>query len=245
MQDKNPYAASKVATTRDNLPGGSAQPREFGMGEVIRMGLSAVMKQPLPLIGGFALTFTLIWAVQQVPQLVVLLGILPADPIIALAIVTLASVLLGTFVSSFLSIGQIRVALSAARGETVEFAQFFSGADRFGTLFLMNLLMGAAIFLGSLLFVVPGIIAVIGFSLGAFFVADTDCSAWEALSESWAMTKGFKWKLFGLVFVAAGVALLGVLCLLVGIFVVLPALFVAYAIVYMRLTGNVESAERL
>jgi len=110
-------------------------------------------------------------------------------------------------------------------------------------MFLMNLLTAFGMIVGLLLFVIPGLVLALGWSLASAFVSDTDCSASEALSESWGLTKGFKLKLFFFVGATVLVVLLGLLCLGVGFFVALPTVVIAYAVIYMRLTGNVQSQQ--
>ncbi len=239
--DQNPYEAPRAATTENfgNRAGGHS--REFGIGEVLGLGLTAVRRQPVELVGGYFLTFFVSWLVQMLPQLLLVAGLVPTGSIAGAALVAGSGSLLGLLASSFFLVGQLRVALAAARGEVVELSQFFSGGDRFGIALLVQIVQGVCIIVGTIFFVVPGLILALGWSLATLFVADSDCGVGEALSESWAMTRGQRGKLFLFALAAIAVLFLGLLALVVGMFVALPIILVAFATIYVRITGNVES----
>jgi hypothetical protein len=211
----------------------AGQPGDFAVGEVIGIGWAAVRRQPLELIGGFVVTMGLQQVLQSLAQwLAGSAGALGAS---------LAGMAVGIVVGAFLWTGQARAALLAARGEAVDFGVFFSGGDRFGVMLLALIAMYAAIALGFILLLVPGIIAALGLLATPYFVADTECSVGEALRESWEVTRGHRMQLFGLCIVLFLVLMLGVLALILGILVALPVVSVAMAAVYVRLSGNAQS----
>ncbi len=239
--DQNPYEAPRAATTENfgNRAGGHS--REFGIGEVLGLGLTAVRRQPVELVGGYFLTFFVSWLVQMLPQLLLVAGLVPSGSVAGAALVAVSGSILGMFASSFFIVGQLRVALAAARGEVVELSQFFSGGDRFGIALLVQIIQAVCIVVGTIFFIVPGLILALGWSLSTLFVADSDCGVGEALRESWAMTRGQRGKIFLFGFAAVGVLFLGLLALVVGMFVALPIVVVAFATIYVRITGNVEA----
>lgn len=64
-----------------------------------------------------------------------------------------------------------------------------------------TILMGMLIVLGLLLFIVPGVIASCGLILATpALVLEPQQTASTALSRSWELTKGAKWRMFGLLF---------------------------------------------
>jgi hypothetical protein len=81
----------------------------------------------------------------------------------------------------------------ASVGEAVRFA--FS---KIVPLFLAGLAVGIIVMFGLLLLVVPGIIAACGYAVVSQAVVLEDVSADVALKRSWQLTKGFRWKVFGL-----------------------------------------------
>jgi hypothetical protein len=68
-----------------------------------------------------------------------------------------------------------------------------------GRLILCSILMALLVGLGFLLFVIPGVILACGLVL-AFpaLVLEPDSTASGALSRSWALTRGSRWRMFGL-----------------------------------------------
>ena len=63
--------------------------------------------------------------------------------------------------------------------------------------------MYLVIFACSLLFVIPGIIMALAYSMVAYIIIDTDKTGVDAMKESRAMMKGYKWNyfVFGLSFI--------------------------------------------
>ena len=62
-----------------------------------------------------------------------------------------------------------------------------------------TLLLGLVVFVGFLLLVIPGIILAVGLSLAVpVVVLEPQTSASAALSRSWELTRGFRWRIFGL-----------------------------------------------
>lgn len=73
----------------------------------------------------------------------------------------------------------------------------FVGFRRFWKSFGTYFLYGLFVFLWSLLFIIPGIIAAFRYAMAFFIIADDeDCGALEALGRSKEMMKGNKWKFF-------------------------------------------------
>jgi uncharacterized membrane protein len=62
----------------------------------------------------------------------------------------------------------------------------------------------------------------------------------EALRESWEVMRGNKLQMFLLALVSTLVCFAGLCACYVGLFVVLPAIVIAYAEVYRRVTGRMD-----
>jgi len=99
-------------------------------------------------------------------------------------------------------------------------------------------LYGLIIFGGFLLFIVPGIIWSVKFSLWSYFVVDKGLGPVQALKASSRATMGVKWDLFGFGIVCGAINILGVLCLIIGIFATYPTVIVATALVYRQLAAQ-------
>lgn len=104
----------------------------------------------------------------------------------------------------------------------------------------LNILIAEAIayvliFVGSLLFVIPGIIAIFCYAFVGYVVIDNDISGIDALKKSREMIKGYKWDyfVFGLSFI--GWALLVPFTLGLLLIWLLPYMLTAMAIYYDKL----------
>lgn len=237
--EHNPYEAPSVdpiPSPESRLPGDG--PQDWTVGHVLNVGVEAVKKNPGVLIGGY---FSIV-LVQQVIQSVINKLFFGAyeqaqDPILALqhaGITAPSSLVIGVF----FTIGQMRVALAAARDQPVDFGMFYSGFDRmFPGIFLM-LAMYIGILLGFVMLVVPGMIVSLAWSLSFALLSDTKMGVREMLGESWEATKGHKLHILLFGFACFGVFLLGVLALFLGIFVAYPIVMVAFAEIYMCITGR-------
>jgi len=68
---------------------------------------------------------------------------------------------------------------------------------RLGLLLLSAILVGLLVGLGSMLFLIPGIILFCGLSLTTPVVMlESPANATDAMGRSWALTKGFRWRMF-------------------------------------------------
>ncbi len=144
----------------------------------------------------------------------------------------------GWALSMFLSIGIVKIALSFCDEQKPAIETLFAARGCFwryvGTMILYCFIMYA----GILLLIFPGIIWAIKFSLCGYFVVDKGLGPIEALKASSRTTMGMKWDLFALGIVCAGINILGMICLFVGMFATYPIVIVANALVYRQLLAQ-------
>ena len=99
-----------------------------------------------------------------------------------------------------LSWGFVVYFLNLIRGLDISYERLFDGYKDFIRIFLAEFLVGMCVFIGSLLFIVPGIIIGIMLSQTTFILKDDpDISAADALRQSMDMTRGHKAQYFWLV----------------------------------------------
>ena len=111
---------------------------------------------------------------------------------------TLFSQFISYLFGAILAFGLAALALKAARNdESGWFKSAFGGFSRpFGLLWLL-VRMNIQVFLWSLLFVIPGIVAAYRYRLAWFMKSDNpDWSAGRCLAESGAKMQGVKWQAF-------------------------------------------------
>ena len=118
-----------------------------------------------------------------------------------------------------------------------KFNDLFSMFDQFGAGFCQALLRGLYIFLWSLLFVIPGIVASYRYAMTPFIMAENpELSASEAITLSKHMMNGRKWELFCLDFSFIGWSILCGLTLNLGYIFLNPYCNAAHAAFYRNLT---------
>lgn len=114
----------------------------------------------------------------------------------------------------------------------------FEGFKQIGQGIIATLLTGLIVIAGSILLIVPGVIAALGLSQTFFIMAENPgISGVDAMKESWEMMKGYKTQLFmlGLSFIPW--VLLSVLTLFIGLLWLLPYIYVSYAHFHLQLKG--------
>ena len=100
-------------------------------------------------------------------------------------------------ISGALELGAALCFLALFRGHNVRANDIFLGFERFGKALGLLVVQGIFIFLWSLLFIIPGIIAAIRYSQAFFILADDPSKGvMQCISESKSMMRGNKMKYF-------------------------------------------------
>ncbi|OXX82967.1 hypothetical protein AVM15_14350, partial [Paraclostridium benzoelyticum] len=126
--------------------------------------------------------------------------------------------IIGVLVYGSLQVGVSRFSLKLAhKDSTAQFNDLFSGFDVFIKALVMNFIIWICVFIGTILFVIPGIIVGIMFSQANYILAENpDKSAMECIKESARMMKGHKFDYFVLELSFIGWSILCVLSLGIG-----------------------------
>jgi hypothetical protein len=100
-----------------------------------------------------------------------------------------------------LSVGII---VKAARGEAISFTEIFDPKYRkyMGDFFLTSGLIGLGVGMGIALFIIPGIVLGISWTLALLLVIDKGKNPIESLTLSNNLTYGYKGRMFGIFFLA-------------------------------------------
>lgn len=126
------------------------------------------------------------------------------------------------------------------KGET-EFNTGFKGFERFVDTLVAELLKDIFIFLWSLLFFIPGIIAIYRYSMVFYIIADNPkMGGYSALQKSKEMMHGHKWELFVLDLSFIGWYLLTVITAGIAAIYVVPYVKAARTNFYQMLKENQE-----
>jgi uncharacterized membrane protein len=123
--------------------------------------------------------------------------------------------------------------LNLIRKEDINYERLFDGYKDFARTFLMEFLYVIAIMIGFCLFIIPGIILIVGLMMAPYILKDDQgISAMDALKKSWELTKGHKMKLFWLGFSFIGWIILSLMTLGIGFFFLVPYMDTTFAHYY-------------
>lgn len=172
--------------------------------------------------------------------IVVIMGLIIGVPDFLFSLIdfTVQSVFV-LLVSGPLMYGLSSAFLSLASGLRPSVSTLFTGFNRFGTTFLLYVLMMIFVYLWMLLLIVPGIIAALRYSQAYYILRDNpELSALEAIRRSKEMMVGHKGRLFILYLSFIGWWLLGILTLGIGFLWLNPYLYTTQAHFYLDLLNR-------
>jgi uncharacterized membrane protein len=150
----------------------------------------------------------------------------------------LAFQLLGVLAELLLVLGLVRASLDVVGGRTPTLAEVFR-PDGYGPYLVASILFLVGVWLGVALLVVPGVIFGIVFQFYGYVVAEhPDVPAIVALQRSAQITRGVRFRLFGLAVVLLFLNLAGFMLCVVGLIVTYAMTAIALAYVYRLLTGQ-------
>ena len=156
-------------------------------------------------IGTFVVYMLIIGAIQTTTEFFPLVGLL------LLAI------------SGPMALGIAIFSINISRNQDARLEQIFQGFNNFNTSLGAYLLMLLFTLLWTLLLIIPGIIAVLSYSMTFYILADDNSiGAMEAINKSKKMMNGYKWKYFCLGLRFIGWSLLCILTLGIGFLWLLP-----------------------
>jgi len=207
----------------------------LSIGDCIRFGWETFKTRPGILIGAFLLTML----IPSIPGMFFpgpefQPGVPPPPPSAAQFIELLVSIVLSLLVA----LGAATFALRAHDDiASVKISDLWN-PEPIWRFLGAEILAGIIIFVGFLLFVIPGIIASLGLCFVPYVVIDRGAGPIDALKESWRITKGHKWRLFLLGLALVGINLLGLLALVVGILVSIPVSWLAITHAYRTLESG-------
>ena len=169
------------------------------------------------------------------------LQMLPPFVISYLRIVTPIALVLGIIqwiVGGTIRLGYCRFLLNLHDCKKASIGDLFSQFDRFGDGFCLALLQGLFVFLWSLLFVIPGIVATYRYAMAPFILTEhPGMRASDAIDASKYMMRGYKMDLFILDLSFIGWGFLCILTLGIGNLWLNPYQNMAYTAFYRELSA--------
>ncbi|WGL15593.1 hypothetical protein PVT68_12525 [Microbulbifer bruguierae] len=143
-------------------------------------------------------------------------------------------------VTAPLTAGMMMIGIKIARDEEVSGTEVFAHFDKILPLAVGVVLMYVLISVGVLLLVLPGIYLMIGYVLMMPLIVDKNLGPWQALETSRKAVTKHWFPIFGFMIVLMLLYVAGFLALLIGLIWAIPALSIAYGVLYRNMFGGHE-----
>ena len=163
---------------------------------------------------------------------------------VALQLIPYVGPIASLIISGPFALGLSYFSLSISRNQDPKLENIFKGFNNFGTALAAYLLMLLFTLLWTLLLIIPGIIAIISYSMTFYILADDNSiGAMDAIDKSKKMMDGYKLKYFYLGLRFFGLGLLCILTLGIGFLWLMPYMQVSMAKFYDDVKANSLSTE--
>ena len=163
--------------------------------------------------------------------------ILASLPIIIIA--SLFAAVIYFVLGSFIGVGYAKFNLNLVDKKNAAFETLFEYFSHWKTTTIARLLRALYVFLWSLSFIIPGIVAGFSYAMTDYILAeDPELTADEAISQSKSIMMGNKWRFFCLQFSFIGWDILATLAFGIGHLWLTPYKQAAYAAFYREVSGT-------
>ena len=163
--------------------------------------------------------------------------ILASLPIIIIA--SLFAAVIYFVLGSFIGVGYAKFNLNLVDKKNAAFETLFEYFSHWKTTTIARLLRALYVFLWSLLFIIPGIVAGFSYAMTDYILAeDPELTVDEAISQSKSIMMGNKWRFFCLQFSFIGWDILATLAFGIGHLWLTPYKQAAYAAFYREVSGT-------
>ena len=163
--------------------------------------------------------------------------ILASLPIIIIA--SLFAAVIYFALGSFIGVGYAKFNLNLVDKKNAAFETLFEYFSHWKTTTIARLLRALYVFLWSLLFIIPGIVAGFSYAMTDYILAeDPELTADEAISQSKSLMMGNKWRFFCLQYIFIGWDILATLAFGIGHLWLTPYKQAAYAAFYRVVSGT-------
>lgn len=138
------------------------------------------------------------------------------------------------FLYTIFHIGLVNIGVLISKGGSPDMDNFKTDWLTFWRLILATIITVIFVAIGSVLFIIPGIILAVRLSLTSFLVIDRQYSFWPAIKESYRVTKGHSWNIFGLFLLSFLVAMIAAIPYGLGFILATPFFGMVYIVMSQR-----------
>ena len=188
----------------------------FSKAEAIKFGWETTLKN----FGVLILALIIVCAI----------GVMPAVATDSLVVAAVAWVL-----GMVVGLGIVRMTLRFVDGEKGELVDLFSTIPLVFSYLIASIVIGIVVTIGFCLLILPGVYWSVRLYLFPWVLVDKGVGPFEAMRQSWEMTRGSFWNLFLLGLLLGVINILGTIALLIGLLVTIPLSIVAVGYAYRRL----------
>ncbi len=142
-------------------------------------------------------------------------------------------------------LGYVKNIFQTLDGDEPQFSAYGQQARKVFTLFVSSLIVGIAISIGTLLFIIPGIYLALRLQFFLAFIVEEDTGIIESVQRSWEITRGQVLPLFLLALAMMGIAIVGIILFVVGIFVAYPLIYMMYGYAFRKLNSPLQVLEEV
>lgn len=140
--------------------------------------------------------------------------------------------------SIVVSIGVAKVWLNVIDSKELKFSDLFKEYQYFFSYLLASIVNGILVLIGFIALIIPGIFFALRYQYYLFVMVEKKTGAMESLYLSEKVTRGNLTNLFLFDLLVLGINILGLLCLVVGLFITVPVTTLASVWVYRQLAKS-------
>lgn len=148
--------------------------------------------------------------------------------------------LVGQAAQIFLGIGQVQLILKLLRRQPAQFGDLFGGGPIFFWAVLFSIMYGAAVGVGLLLLIVPGVILLLMCWPAYYLLVDRKAGLIDSFSIAATVTKQNWGTAFILWLASIGIMIAGVLALCVGVLFAAPLVSTIWGTAYLMMSGQLS-----
>lgn len=133
------------------------------------------------------------------------------------------------------AMGVVKMTLRFVDGDKGELVDLFSTIPMIPQYLVASVIVGVVVTVGFFLLILPGIYWSVRLYMFPWVLVDKGVGPFEAMRQSWEMTRGSFWNLFLLGLALCAINILGMLALFFGLLITVPLSVVAVGYAYRRL----------